>query len=282
MQMHEKKETDRIRLIASDLDGTLLNEYSELSARTAEVLKRAKDAGIVIAAATGRPYDALPGCIREPGVIEYAITSNGTAIYRMSDRSRLYSNTMSRDNIESLLRLLEEYPCPLEIYIDGAAYAQSGYLKDPTAYGIPERSAAYIRATRHACADIRALIRDNAGQVDGIDVIVTDSGLKDEIRARAMQLPDLYVTASVSHYIEFAAGSVSKAAALKKLADMLDIKPEQIMSFGDGENDREMLSFSGIGVAMGNASGQLYECADRVTESNAQDGVAEAIERWIL
>jgi Cof subfamily protein (haloacid dehalogenase superfamily) len=271
-----------IRLVATDLDGTLLDGNSELSPKTLEVLKRADEAGIIFVAATGRPYEALPEPVRESRYIQYAITSNGTAIYRMSDRKRLYSNSMSRDNVEELLALLAGYPCPLEVYIDGAAYAEARYYADPMAYGIPERSAAYVRKTRRSCDDVPALLRENIDRVDGIDIVSPDPTLKDEIRAKAAHLPDLYVTASASHYLEFAAGSASKRTALNELAGMLGLVPSQVMSFGDGENDSEMLEFAGVGVAMGNASPLLIEYADRVTGSNLEDGVALAIERWVL
>jgi Cof subfamily protein (haloacid dehalogenase superfamily) len=284
-RMKKKEGRDRvedIRLIAADLDGTLLNADSEVSSRTAEVLKRAKEAGVILAAATGRPYDSLPETVRSSESIEYAITSNGSGIYHMRGRKRLYANTMSMDTVERLLKLLAEYPCPLEVYIDGTPYAEDRYLDDPTAYGLSGRSAEYVKATRHACDDIPALLHDHADCVDGIDIVETDQQLKDEIRARARDIPDLYITASLSHYLEFAAGSVSKETALRELVRMLGIERSQVMCFGDGENDSEMLQYAGTGVAMGNASEQLKDLADRITESNLEDGVARAIERWVL
>ena len=83
------------------------------------------------------------------------------------------------------------------------------------------------------------------------------------------------------HFIEFAAGSASKESALQVLTRQLGITSAQVMAFGDAENDAEMLSFAGIGVAMGNAAEILKQIADMVTASNAEDGVAQTIEKLL-
>ena len=101
------------------------------------------------------------------------------------------------------------------------------------------------------------------------------------LREAAGKIPDLYVTSSAPHFIEFAAGSASKESALRVLTQLLGITSAQVMAFGDAENDAEMLSFAGIGVAMGNAAEILKQIADMVTASNAEDGVAQTIEKLL-
>jgi len=270
-----------IRMIALDLDGTALNSQGVLSPATREALEQAAGAGIVVTAATGRAFGALPEELFAADAFTYAVTSNGTGIYRMKDRARIYSNLMSDRNLSDLLDVLLTYPCPMEAFINGTAYADSRYVKATLSFGVSERSAAYVRATRTPVDDIPALIRAHSGQVEGMDIIVTDPALKTQIRQKVSQIPDLYVTSSVAHYLEFAAGGATKESALAHLARELDIPREAVLAFGDGENDLEMLRFAGIGVAMGNACPLLKEAADFVTGTNDEDGIALAIQRLI-
>jgi len=271
-----------IRLIALDLDGTALNSSGQLTERTRTALADAAEAGVVIAAATGRAYCALPDAVLHSSVFSYAITSNGTGIYSLPEGRHFYSNYMSEENVRALLGLLCRYPCPMEVFIDGIAYADACYVKDPASFHIPQRSVAYVRRTRTPVEDIPALIRQNIHQIEGMDIIVTDMELKKEIRSAAGQIPDLYITSSVSHYVEFAAGSASKETALDSLASGLNIHPSQVMTFGDGENDLEMLRYAGLGVAMGNACALLKDAADHITDTNDRDGVALAVETFVL
>lgn len=118
--------THDIRLIALDLDGTLLNEKGLLTSRSARALTCAHEQGIFIAAATGRAFCALPTDVRALPAISYIITSNGTGIYQMPEEKRIYTNAMSRENLEQLLPLLDTFSCPIEAYIDGTALCLCG------------------------------------------------------------------------------------------------------------------------------------------------------------
>lgn len=271
-----------IRLIALDLDGTALNSHGELDKRTLKAFDRAAASGITIAAATGRAFCALPKALFHVSSLEYAITFNGTGIYRLSDGACLYSNRMTEDSLSPLLALLDTYPCPIEIFVDGQAYGPWHYVKHPEAYHIPERSSNYIRATRTPVDDMASFLAKNRNHIEGIDFVITDMALKKEIRSAAEQIPNLYVTSSVPHYLEFAAGGASKQTALAHFLSILGLSPSQVMAFGDGENDLEMITFAGLGIAMGNAEPQLKEAADYVTDTNDAYGVAKAIEHFLF
>lgn len=270
--------THDIRLIALDLDGTLLNEKGLLTSRSARALTCAHEQGIFIAAATGRAFCALPTDVRALPAISYIITSNGTGIYQMPEEKRIYTNAMSRENLE---QLLDTFSCPIEAYIDGTAYASADYVENPEAFHLPPRSCAYVQATRRPCPDMGQLIRSSSAPVEGISAVLTAPEARAALREAAGKIPDLYVTSSAPHFIEFAAGSASKESALRVLTQLLGITSAQVMAFGDAENDAEMLSFAGIGVAMGNAAEILKQIADMVTASNAEDGVAQTIEKLL-
>ena len=273
--------THDIRLFVFDLDGTLLNEKGLLTSRSARALTCAHEQGIFIAAATGRAFCALPTDVRALPAISYIITSNGTGIYQMPEEKRIYTNAMSRENLEQLLPLLDTFSCPIEAYIDGTAYASADYVENPEAFHLPPRSCAYVQATRRPCPDMGQLIRSSSAPVEGISAVLTAPEARAALREAAGKIPDLYVTSSAPHFIEFAAGSASKESALRVLTQLLGITSAQVMAFGDAENDAEMLSFAGIGVAMGNAAEILKQIADMVTASNAEDGVAQTIEKLL-
>lgn len=273
--------THDIRLIALDLDGTLLNEKGLLTSRSARALTRAHEQGIFIAAATGRAFCALPTDVRALPAISYIITSNGTGIYQMPEEKRIYTNAMSWENLEQLLPLLDTFSCPIEAYIDGTAYASADYVENPEAFHLPPRSCAYVQATRRPCPDMERLIRSSSAPIEGISAVLTAPEARAALREAAEKIPDLYVTSSAPHFIEFAAGSASKESALRVLTQLLGITSAQVMAFGDAENDAEMLSFAGIGVAMGNAAESLKQTADMITASNAEDGVAQTIEKLL-
>ena len=273
--------THDIRLIALDLDGTLLNEKGLLTSRSARALTCAHERGMFIAAATGRAFCALPADVVALPAISYIITSNGTGIYQMPEEKRIYTNAMNRENLEHLLPLLDTFSCPIEAYIDGIAYASADYVENPQNFHLPPRSCAYVQATRRPCPDMERLIRSSSAPIEGISAVLTAPEARAALREAAGKIPDLYVTSSAPHFIEFAAGSASKESALRVLTQLLGITSAQVMAFGDAENDAEMLSFAGIGVAMGNAAEILKQMADMVTASNAEDGVAQTIEKLL-
>lgn len=225
--------THDIRLIALDLDGTLLNEKGLLTSRSARALTCAHEQGIFIAAATGRAFCALPTDVRALPAISYIITSNGTGIYQMPEEKRIYTNAMSRENLEQLLPLLDTFSCPIEAYIDGTAYASADYVENPEAFHLPPRSCAYVQATRRPCPDMGQLIRSSSAPVEGISAVLTAPEARAALREAAGKIPDLYVTSSAPHFIEFAAGSASKESALRVLTRRLGITSAQVMAFGD-------------------------------------------------
>ena len=270
-----------LRLIATDLDGTALNGLGRLSPQTRQAFACAAGRGIAIAAATGRALCALPQEIASCPHFQYALTSNGAAIYRLADRKCLYRRPLSEANLQALLALLRRFPVPAEVFIGGAAYADAAFVQDPASFGASGHSIAYVQATRTPCRDIPALIAQHSAAVEGMDFVFADMELKQEVRRQAETIPDLYVTSSVPHYLEFAAGSTNKQRALAHLARLLGVRREEILAFGDGENDLEMLSYAGTGVAMGNSSDHLKRLASLVAPSNTEDGVARTIFRLL-
>lgn len=121
----------------------------------------------------------------------------------------------------------------------------------------------------------------HCNEIEGIDMIVPDMPKKQQLITALSQISNLYITSSESYYIEMASGSVSKASALHALAAQFHITPKQVMAFGDSDNDIELLSYAGCGVAMQNATSNLLKAASAVTRSNNEDGVAFYLESFL-
>lgn len=263
-----------IRLIALDLDGTTLNSSGHISNFTKETLEEAIRRGIQVVIASGRARSALPADILAIQGLNYAITSNGSSIFALPDFKRIYACDMAPDTVDAVLAVASSCGFTYEAFIAGKAYTAQSYFDCPTNFGVPERMNRYVRSTRIPVPDMADFIHVHRHEIEGIDLIIPDSVRKEEIRRQLAGIPDLYITSSEFYYLELAAGTVSKASALHALADRLKIDPSQIIAFGDGGNDIEMLTYAGCGIAMGNASEPLKEIADDITLSNNDDGVA--------
>ena len=270
------------RLIAFDLDGTLLGSDGRISERTKNTLELAAQRGIHLAIASGRPFTALPEELFHLPWLRYAITSNGSSIFTMADGRRIFSRDMRPETAAAVLDIAEEAAFPWEIFIDGTGYAPAPYVRKASDFGAPARANAYVSRTRVPVDDMSAFARNSLAKIEGINMIVPDPVRKAALQQELAGIPQLYITSSVSHYIEMADGSVSKSAALKALAERLGLTMQQTVAFGDSLNDLDLIRSAGTGIAMANALPQLLEAADDHALSNDADGVADYIEKHFI
>ncbi len=270
-----------IRLVALDLDGTALHSSGEFSPRTRRALEQAVARGVHVVVASGRPFRSLPDCLWQVKGLEYAVWSNGAAVSRLKDGVCLHRNCLPPEQVLAVLELLEPYPLALEGAVDGIAYAAQAYVEDPVAFGSPAAAVTYIRRTRQSVPDIRSFLRENREGLEAVDLVVPDPALKEKLRAQLEGMGGLYVTSSVPHLLELASWEAGKASALAWLAEQLSIGQEEIMAFGNAENDRDMIRFAGVGVAVADSPDSLRQAADLVTAAHDQDGVAQTLEQWM-
>lgn len=280
-----KGSTDRnaIQMIALDLDGTLLTTDKVLTERTKTALQRAIDKGIVVLPATGRPLAGIPQEILEFPGIRYAITANGARIVDVREERTLYEKKVSYENGRKVLEICGKYDVLLEIYYDGVGYAEESALKRVGDYMPMASMAAYIRNTRKPVRDIMEMYDRCRKPTDKVQAIFTS----EEERKKAWKevedhVPDIEITGALCNNIEVNARGVNKGKGILILGEILGIKKEAIMAFGDGLNDIAMLQAAGMGIAMDNAAEAVRAAADAITLSNDEEGVAAAIERYVL
>lgn len=270
-------------MICFDLDGTLLTSDKSLSERTKEALLHAVEMGIHIVPATGRPASGLPEQLMKIPGIRYVITSNGARVLDCKEDALLFSDNLPVEKARKVLDIFEEYDTLREIYYDGIGYADQDRLENVHIYMKDPAVASYICKSRRPVKSTREKFEEENRGLDKIQAVFASMEERQDAWDRIRQSVDNVTMASaLLCNIEVNDGCVNKGAALLKLAQILGIKREEVMAFGDGDNDTRMLEAAGIGVAMGNAVEEVKLVADIIAPSNDQDGVAKIIEQYIL
>ena len=157
-----------IKLIASDLDGTLLTDSKELSQTTVQILDMAVKKGIYVIPATGRSFRAIPERIRNYPGIRYVITSNGGAIYSGLENKRIYQCLLNGQTVEEALDIQVPENTAIELFVDGIPYSEEAYVRFPEKYGATEYGAKYVRKTRIPVKDIKAFAMEHRTEQYGI------------------------------------------------------------------------------------------------------------------
>ena len=274
-KMSEQK---KISCIALDLDGTTLKDDKQISERNRKAIEDAVSAGVSVVIASGRSFSSLPESVTSIPGIEYAVTSNGAAVYRVRDGVRIHKVLLEPESVDEILRITGGIRLGMEAFIRGIPYAQKDYIGDPVSYGAMPYAVSYIQSTRRPVENIREYVRSRRKELDGIDLIVADEEKRKEIREalESARLP-LYVTSSVKNRVETAAQGAGKAEGLRFLQKLLGIPREETAAFGDADNDIDMLRAAGFSFAMENASPGCRAAADFITKTNQEDGVAFGI-----
>lgn len=267
-----------IQCIALDLDRTTLDAGGRLSPGNRQALEYAISKGVHIVIASGRAFASLPWDVVSIPGIEYAITSNGAAVYHVPTGKRLHGYMLEPQAVRDILRLTAEEALVYEAFVDGEAYADAAYVRDPVAHGATPQAIPYIQRTRHSEPNIRAFIRAHIHELDSLDLVVADEAAKLRIWVDLEKaVPDVYITSSVQQLIEISHADAGKHSGVRYVTELLGLSPAQTAAFGDGDNDADMLRYVGCGIAVENATPACLAAADRVTARHDQDGVARGI-----
>lgn len=272
----------KIKLIASDLDGTFLTDKKEITPLTKETIEKAGREGIRFVPATGRAFSAVPKEMLALPHTEYVITSNGAAIYSISEKRRVYQCLLDGESVRAVLDLEMPSGIALEAFLDGVPYSEERYISHAKDYGATEYGAVYVKNTRRPVNDIRAFIREHFEELDSISFLCADAEKRNALReCLETQIPGIYVTSSVSHMLEIGNAHAGKGKTLLYLLQLLDISPEEAMAFGDADNDVDMLQAVKYGIAMKNGTENCKKAAFAITDSNQEEGVAKGILQFL-
>ena len=271
-----------IRLIAMDLDGTLLTTDKRLTVRNRSAMGKAAEAGIFIVPATGRIYAGLPEEIRELSFVRYLILANGAAVYDREEDRVLYRAEIPQQTALEVFDWLEGFPAIYDCYQDGQAYMTAEMLKKADRYAPSPIYLKMILSLRKPVPDLKERIRAEGRAVQKIQAFCETAEAQELVMKKtAERFPQLAVTSSIARNIEINDGRANKGAALQALCDDLGIGTKAAVAFGDGSNDLSMIRTAGIGIAMGNSVPVVLDAADRIAPGNDEDGVGRMIEELL-
>ena len=274
-----------IKLIAFDLDGTLLREDKSISPRNLAALEKAARRGIHIVPATGRVYSVLPKELQQLEYIRYVICINGAVLFDKQTKQEIYSAQIPLDRTLALIDYIRRLPLDViyDCYADNTGWTthKNFTLVDEYIPHMPMRE--LFHSSRKPVDDLVEHLQQRGKPVQKVQMYFKEPGNRDAIIAQLHQkFPDIQVSSSLSNNLELNGSEAGKHTALRVLCEKLGIDMRQVLALGDGSNDIGMLEAAGVGVAMANATQQVRRAADSVTADNENDGVAQAIARYCL
>lgn len=271
-----------IKMVALDLDGTTLNHNKEISMRTVKAFRDLAERKKHIVIATGRTFNSLPEQLFEIDGLEYVITSNGAHITRLADKKCIYESYISPKSVEEIGKIMSQTDYSVEVVVGGKAFMSKTEFETMEEEGSSFRDVEYVIATRNPVDNIYAFMLENKDGIENISINFPEERDREKVRKLLSNVDDITVTNSFSYNFEIGGAKTSKGEALKHLMDVVGIGREELMACGDSPNDSEMIKLARVGVVMDNADNGLKEIADFVTASNNEEGVAKAIEKFVL
>lgn len=263
------------RLIAIDMDGTLLCEDKSVSERNYDAIQRAKAAGVKIVLATGRPLGGIKNYLKHlklNGKEDYAVVYGGAVVQHTTSGDILSHDALSASDWEELYTLSQSLGVNIHALTSVGCIApkDSKYSRHETEIN-----------------KIPLIIGDPTEQKGAqiLKIMMIDE--PDVLSAAITKIPPEFyeqytVVRSAPFFLEFLHRNANKGVGVQKLAEKLNIRQNEVICIGDAGNDSHMIEYAGLGVAMGNAVSDLKEIADYVTLSNEEHGVAHVIERFIF
>ncbi len=241
-----------IRMIALDMDGTLLDDKKEITSWTKKQIMKAHQAGVIIVLCTGRPFHHCYTYVQNLQLNSHLITCNGGQIFESDYTTVIAENLLEAEALADLYRYAQD------LKMDTWTISS----KEPFYNDIPDNYNDY-RWLKFSCSH-------------------KDEKILNKIEAKVHSIDGIEVSNRTAVTVEVNPAGVNKAAALELVCEKLGITMKNVMAVGDSLNDVKMIQSAGIGVAMGNGQPAVKQAADDITDTNQHDGVGKAIKKYIL
>lgn len=288
------------KLMAIDLDGTLLNSTGEVSEGTKLALQNARAQGTEVVLASGRPISSTKTLALELGVDNYLISGNGSVVYDIQKDEIIYNKFLTKEQVLEIVRMCEENSFYYNIYTEEEVIAKSlnynvlFYYKENvkkaedkrTHINIVENVEKYIEESGYenflkitVCDESKLIfnsIMKRLKEIENVDILEVEYMSKKRIKDGTDDVEIQY------YYTEVTNKNVNKWSAIEFLMEKLGIKANEIVAIGDNLNDKEMIENAGLGVVMGNSNPKMKEIANVIVADNDSEGVMDAINKFVL
>lgn len=272
-----------IKLLALDLDGTLLNSQKQLTRGCLDALYAAAQTGIEIVPTTGRFFTGMPEEIRNLPFLHYAITINGAQVYDSRADAVIAKAEIPLCEALAAMQWLEQYDLIYDCYVDNWGWITQAYQQTAAEFVPDCHYLKMLQVLRTPVPELKAYLKSRGQDVQKIIIFTRTDALQAELLERLPRVfPNLAVTSSAPHNIELNTPLANKGYALRELAKALGLAIGQVMAIGDGLNDLSMIQTAGLGIAMANGVAQVRAAAKAVTGDCDHDGAAEAIRNYCL
>lgn len=286
------------KLIAIDLDGTLLNSFGIVTEETKNEIKKIQQQGTDVILASGRPIDSIKAIADEIDSKKYFIAGNGAIVYDMKKDEIIYEKCLSKQKVLDIIKICEDNSIGYSLYTEkeiltknlkyNVLYYHKENLKKPegkrTKINIINDMYEYVKNNENSnflkitiCDEDKSVFNSiirKLKEIKDIEVLDVSHMARKTIKQGTEEIPIEY------YYTEISRANVDKWYAIEFLAEKLNIKKEEIMAIGDNINDKKMIENAGLGVAMEQSTPVVINIADEVTTSNNSDGVAKILQKY--
>lgn len=286
------------KLVAVDLDGTMLNSYGIVTENTKKIIKKTIEKGTDVIIASGRPIDSIQTIAKEIGSKNYFIAGNGALIYDIKNNQVIYEKYMSKQKVLEIIKLCEENSITYNVYTEKTILATSlkynvlYYHKEnlkkeenkKTSINIVKDMYDYIQNSEgekflkiSVCDDSKSIFNSilrKLKNIEGIEVLEVSHMSRKMIKQGTEDIPIEY------YYTEISLKEVDKWNAIEYLIEKLGIPKEEVIAIGDNVNDKKMIENAGLGVVMEGSTPVVTKIADYITTSNNEEGVAKALKKF--
>lgn len=286
------------KLVAVDLDGTMLNQYGMVTENTKRVIKNTIQKGIDVIIASGRPIDSIKTIAKEIGSEKYFIAGNGALIYDIQKDEIIYDKFLPKQKVLEIINICEENSISYNVYTDqtilatGLKYNVLYYQKEnlkkeeskQTKISIVDNLYEYVRDKKEdkflkmtICDDNKTVFQSiirKLRQIEGIEVLDVSHMSRKTIKQGTEEIVIEY------YYTEITVQNVDKWYAIQYLMEKLKITKEEVIAIGDNVNDKKMIEEAGLGVVMEGSTPEINGIANYITTSNNEEGVAKTLEKF--
>ncbi len=286
------------KLVAIDLDGTMLNSYGIVTEYTKKVIKETIEKGTDVIIASGRPIDSIQTIAKEIGSNKYFIAGNGAMVYDIEKDQVIYEKYMSKQKILEIIKLCEENSISYNVYTDKTILATSlkynvlyyhkenlkkeenkktniNIISDMYEYIKNNEEEKFLKIT--VCDDNKSIFNSvirKLKKIENIDVLDVSHMSRKIIKQGTQDIPIEY------YYTEISRKNVDKWYALEYLINEINISKDEVIAIGDNINDKKMIENAGMGIVMQGSTPVVTDIADYITDSNNEDGVAKALKKF--